>query len=74
MSERLTDAELRAAAAAASEPFVFRPLRSARPWWRPRWLWTVISATGQVARGHTWTEAGAYRRAGQQAQRTRGAV
>ncbi|WP_320069135.1 hypothetical protein [Micromonospora sp. RTGN7] len=55
---------------ADAAPAVFHPLRnSARPPWRPRWQWTVISATGQVATGYTWTEAGAYRRSARQARR-----
>ncbi|MEV7268431.1 hypothetical protein AB0N38_33230 [Micromonospora aurantiaca] len=54
---------------AAAEPFAFVPTRAPGPWWRRRWQWAVLSATGKVAHGRTWTEAGAYLRTERHARR-----
>lgn len=50
--------------------FDFQPRRTdARPWWRPRWHWGVLTAAGQTRHGYAWTEAGAARRTARAARR-----
>ncbi len=66
------------AAAAAPEPTT-APARKAaallpqlddrRPCWRPRWSWAVLTASGRVRLGYSWTRSGARRRGDREARR-----
>lgn len=50
--------------------FEFAPrLCPVRPWWRPRWGWTVMASAGRSWWGYCWTESGARRRTARVARR-----
>jgi hypothetical protein len=59
-----------AAASTAPRAAALRPqLDDRRPWWRPRWSWGVLHADGAVVLRHSWTRAGARRRADRAARK-----
>lgn len=40
-----------------------------RPYWLPRWSWAVLTASGDVLLGYSWTKPGARRRGDREARR-----
>lgn len=53
-----------------SPVFEFQPrLIIARPWWRRRWHWAVMSAGARMRYGYAWTEGGAALRTAREARR-----
>ncbi|MEW2383353.1 hypothetical protein AB0873_14860 [Micromonospora sp. NPDC047707] len=79
--KRLTDDEMRAAAATRPGFATYATFRPDRPivlpprqvlrwgWWRPCWQWRVRTVAGDRVSGYAYTKAGARRRAARAVRR-----